>query len=83
MAAHEEYWVAYSDLFPLASDAVLLAATNFHKFAWTGDTDLTGEAYDQEFKRVYATLIVEIREEVYEATQLRTDIVEDRLPFNF
>jgi hypothetical protein len=70
-------------LFPLASDAVLLAATTFHKFAWTGDTDLTGEAYDQEFKRMYATLIVEIREEVYEATQLPTDIVEDRLPFNF
>lgn len=47
VAASEEYWVAYSELFTLASDAMLLAVTDFHEVAWVGDTDLSDEEWDK------------------------------------
>jgi hypothetical protein len=81
--AINEYWLAYSNLFYIASDSVLLAVTNFHKLAWMGDTGLTGEAYDQEFKHLYATMIIEMRTDAFEKTELRKEKVEQRLPFNF
>jgi hypothetical protein len=81
--AINEYWLAYSSLFQLASDSVLLAVTAFHKLAWMGDTDLTGEAYDQEFKHLYAAMIIEMRKDAFEQTELHMKLVEERLPFNF
>jgi hypothetical protein len=81
--AINEYWLAYSNLFHVASDSVLLAVADFHKLGWMGDTDLTGEAYDQEFKDLYATMIIEMRKDAFEKTELQKEKVEERLPFNF
>src|SRR5215211_5730048 len=81
--AINEYWLAYSNLFHIASDPVLLAVADFHKLAWMEDTNLTGEAYDQEFKDLYATMIIEMRKDAFEKTDLQKEKVEQRLPFNF
>lgn len=77
------YWLAYSNLFQIASDSVLLAVTDFHKLAWMGDTDLPEEAFDREFQRLYATIIIEMRKDAFEETELQTELVEQRLPFDF
>jgi hypothetical protein len=37
--AVNEYWLAYSNLFNIASDRVLLAASEFHKLAWMDVTE--------------------------------------------
>src|SRR5215211_1733407 len=71
--AINEYWLAYSNLFHVASDSVLLAVADFHKLGWMGDTDLTGEAYDQEFKDLYATMIIEMRKDAFEKTELQKE----------
>jgi hypothetical protein len=79
-----EYWLAYSSLFQIASDSVLLSVAKFHKFAWMRETDLPdGEAWTQEFKRLYATMIFEMRTDAFEETKLPKELVEDHLPFNF
>jgi hypothetical protein len=80
--AVKEYWLAYGSLFQIASDPVLLAASDFHKVAWVNDTDLTGEAYDQEFKTLYATMIIEMRKDAFERTELSQKLVEERIPFD-
>jgi hypothetical protein len=81
--AINEYWLAYSNLFQLASDPVLLAVTNFHKLAWMQDMDLTGKAYDEEFKDLYATMIMTMRKDAFEETELEKERVAELLPFNF
>jgi hypothetical protein len=78
-----KYWLAYSNLFQIASDSVLLAATDFHKFAWMQDTELTSEDNDQEFKRLYATMVTEMRRDAFEKTELQQKIIEERLTFDF
>jgi len=77
----KEYWEAYSSLFQVASDSVLLAVTEFHKFAWMNDPPLTGEAWDEKFKELYATMIFEMRTDAFEKSQLPKELVEERLPF--
>jgi hypothetical protein len=71
--AVREYWYAYSGLFPLASDPVLEAVTNFHKLAWMIDTELAAvtyvtydEASDKEYTDLLATMIIEMRRDVLE-----------------
>jgi hypothetical protein len=81
--AINDYWLAYSNLFQIASDSVLVAVTDFHKFEWMQDTDLTGEDNYQEFKRLYATMIIEMRKDAFEETELQKELVKERLPFNF
>jgi hypothetical protein len=81
--AVNEYWLAYSNLFHIASDSVLLAVADFHKLAWVGETDLVGEAYDQEFKDLYAEIIVEMRKDAFQRTKLQKEQMENNLPFNF
>jgi hypothetical protein len=79
-----EYWVAYSDLFQLATEPVLLAVTNFHRKEWMGDTDLTGHAYEAEFKKLYAEMIIEMRRDAYPDTTVLDEaelIRELPLPF--
>jgi hypothetical protein len=78
-----KYWLAYSNLFQIASDSVLLAATDFHTFAWIQDTDLTGEDNDKEFKKLYAKMVIEMRRDAFEKTELQQEIIEERLPFRF
>jgi hypothetical protein len=78
-----EYWLAYSNLFQIASDPVLVAVSDFHKLGWMQDTDLISEAYDEEFKNLYATMIIEMRRDAFEKTDLQKELVEERLPFNF
>jgi hypothetical protein len=82
--AVSEYWLAYSDLFQLATEPVLLAVTDFHNFAWMEVTDLTGEAYDQEFKRQYAAMIIEMRRDAYPDTAVFDEAeVLRKLPLPF
>jgi hypothetical protein len=81
--AVHEYWLAYSKLFNIASDPVLLAVTEYHKFEYMQDHDLTGDAYEEKFKQLYATMIIEMRKDTTEETELQQDLIEERLPFNF
>jgi hypothetical protein len=81
IAAVNEYWLAYSTLFHIASDSMLLAATRFHRLAWLGEPELIGEAYDEQFKELYATLLIEIRKEAYPGTEMHKDLLAN-LPFN-
>jgi hypothetical protein len=80
--AVKEYWLAYGSLFQIASDPVLLAASDFHKLAWVYDTDLTGKGFEQEFKTLYASMIIEMRKDAFERTLLRKELVEARIPFD-
>jgi intergrase/recombinase len=78
-----EYQDAYRNLFQVASDRVLIAATDFNEFAWRENTTLTGEDYRNRFKELYATLILEMRRDAFEKTKLPRDLVEERLPWAF
>jgi len=78
-----EYQDAYRNLFQVASDRVLMAATDFHDFAWRGNTSLTGDEYEERFRDLYATLILEMRRDAFEETRLPKDLVERRLPWTF
>ena len=80
--AVNEYWLAYSNLFHIASDSVLLAVSEFHNWAWIEDPDITNETVEK-FKALYAEMIIEMRKDVSERTKLSRDVVQDRLPFNF
>ncbi len=77
-----EYWLAYSSLFQIASDPVILAVSEFHQFAWIEYPTASDEAV-QRFKVLYATMIMEMRNDVSERTELSRDLIQDRLPFNF
>jgi hypothetical protein len=87
--AVNEYWLAYSNLFYIASDPVLLAVTEFHQLAWMDSTAWNladkkkEEEFNQEFKTLYTTMILKMRHDVSEKTELKRDTVEERLPFNF
>jgi hypothetical protein len=87
--AVNEYWLAYSTLFNIASDRVLLAASEFHKLAWMDATDKdladkeTEKAFNEEFKDLYTTMILKMRHDVSEKTELDSDTIAERLPFNF
>jgi hypothetical protein len=87
--AVKEYWLAYSTLFNIASDRVLLAASEFHKLAWMDATDKnladkeTEKAFNEEFKDLYTTMILKMRHDISEKTELKMETVEERLPFNF
>jgi hypothetical protein len=70
ITAETEYWLAYSSLFQLASASVLLAVTEFHTLAFLHKTTLKGEAVDQEFKRLYAEMIIKMRKDAFEETEL-------------
>ena len=82
--AINEYWLAYSNLFQIASDPVLLAVTDFHNLAWMKQPpELTDEAFDEEFKDLYAKMIITMRKDAFEETELKKERVAERLPFNF
>ena len=62
---------------------MLLAVTDFHEFAWLQKTNLRGEAWGQEFRRLYADMIIKMRKDAFEKTTLDRQVVEQRLPFSF
>jgi hypothetical protein len=82
-AASGSYWMAYGSLFQIASDTVLEAVIDFHEFAWLWRTDLQGDDWDEEFKNRYTTMIIEMRKDAFEKTQLGEDRVKEHLPFDF
>ena len=87
--AVNEYWLAYSNLFNIASDRVLLAASAFHKLAWMDATDKdladkkTEEKFNEDFKELYTTMILKMRHDFSEKTELDSKEIAERLPFNF
>lgn len=60
-----------------------MAVTAFHTLAWLERTDLTGEAYDREWRRLYVNMITEMRTDAFETTQLKKEWIEQNLPFDF
>jgi len=82
IAAVNEYWFSYSNLFHIASDRVLEAASDFHKYAWIEDPSVTDETVER-FKELYAEMIVRMRTDVSESTNFSNEQLQDRLPFNF
>lgn len=80
--AVNEYWLAYSNLFHVASDPVLRAVSDFHNWAWVENPPLTEENVGK-FNALYAKIIITMREDVSERTELSLEEVENRLPFNF
>lgn len=81
-AATKEYWRAYNNLFQVASDPVLLAVTDLHTFAWLQKTELSREDWAQGFRRLYADMILKMRVDAFERTELERHVVEQRLPFD-
>jgi uncharacterized protein YxeA len=80
--AVNEYWLAYSNLFHIASDPVLSAVSDFHNWAWLENPPVTKENVDR-FRDLYARIIIAMREDVSERTNLSLAEIQDRLPFNF
>lgn len=58
VAAANEYWLSYSNLFHIASDPVLRATSDFHQTGWIEDIDMSEEDQKQRFKRLYAEMII-------------------------
>jgi hypothetical protein len=87
--AVKEYWLAYSALFNIASDRVLRATSAFHKLAWMDATDKdladkkTEEKFNEDFKELYTTMILKMRHDFSEKTELDSKEIAERLPFNF
>jgi hypothetical protein len=81
-SARTEYWGAYSNLFQIASDPVLLAVTEFHRLAWKNSDSLEDDNWYRAFRQSYASMVVEMRKDAFEKTRLSTSPVEERLPFN-
>ena len=81
LQARSEYWVAYSNLFQIASDPVLRAASDFHKFWW--EYDSTDEEQNEEIASLYAKMIMAMREDVSEKTNMTLEDIEGRVPFVF
>lgn len=77
-----EYWVAYSNLFQIASDPVVTAASDFHKY-WWGEYDPTNKENQKIFGALYAKLIIAMRADVSERTKLSPAELEKRIPFDF
>jgi hypothetical protein len=80
--AVNEYWLAYSNLFHIASDPVLTAVSNFHNWAWLGNPSVTEENVN-DFREKYAAIIITMREDVSEKTSLSLDEIKYIAPFNF
>jgi len=78
-----EYWRAYRGLFHIATDAVLLAASNFHRLAWLHDPDLRAGPFEEEFRERFAAVLIEMRRDVFEQTQLPKTTIENLLPYNY
>src|SRR5829696_8765230 len=66
--ARNEHWAAYSNLFQIASDPVVRAASDFHNFWW--EYDPTDEKQFKQFSALYAKMIMAMREDVSERTEL-------------
>ena len=79
--ARNEHWAAYSNLFQIASDPVVRAASDFHNFWW--EYDPTDEKQFKQFSALYAKMIMAMREDVSERTELSLEEMEYRVPFVF
>jgi hypothetical protein len=80
--AEAAYWLAYSSLFQIASDPVIIAVADFHQCAWIEDPTASPESIEQ-FKVLYADMIKKMRVDVSEKTELSEDQIKAHLPFNF
>jgi hypothetical protein len=80
--AEAAYWLAYSSLFQIASDSVIIAVADFHQCAWIEDPTASPESIEQ-FKVRYADMIKKMRVDVSEKTKLSEHKIKAHLPFNF
>jgi len=79
ISARSEYWIAYSNLFQIASDPVVRATSNFHNFWW--EYDPSNQEQFNEFSALYAKMIVAMRVDVSERTELSLEEMRERVPF--
>jgi hypothetical protein len=83
-AANLKYYRAYHNLFQVASDPVLKAATEFHNsVAWGGEPHEAGEEYGKRFKKLYGRMILAMRKDAFEATEIPEAVIVERLPWYF
>jgi hypothetical protein len=79
--AESELWVSYSNLFQTASDPVLRAASDFYKFSLKADR--TNEEHFRQFSALYAKMIMAMRDDVSEKTEMKLEEMQRRVPFEF
>jgi hypothetical protein len=93
----QAYSQAYNALFPIAKSEVLLAITKFHEHTWLeGDNSfkevawlepsLAQKKWDKwvtTWKQLYASMILEIRIDAFDASGLSVASLAERLPWYF
>lgn len=95
--ALQAYSRAYNALFPIAKSEVLIAITEFHEHTWLeGDNSFKKVAWLEPslsqknwkewvatWKRLYASMILEIRRDAFDASGLSVASLSERLPWYF
>lgn len=84
-ALRSEYNIAISNLYLMAPDDVMLAVSKYH---WsnvpTGPTSDEGnELTPVDGKQLYSTMIMTMRRDVFEETELDIDQFGEHLPWNW
>lgn len=75
--ASAEYDAAINNLFLIAPDDVIRAVTDFH---WAG---IRTEQTSDKWKELCATMIITMRQDVFDATKLSIAEIGDRLPWYY
>jgi hypothetical protein len=95
--ALQAYSQAYNALFPIAKSEVLITITEFHQHTWLeGDNSFKEVAWLEpslsqknwkewvaKWKRLYASMILEIRRDAFDASGLSVASLGERLPWYF
>jgi hypothetical protein len=95
--ALQAYSRAYNALFPIAKSEVLITITEFHEHTWLeGDNSFKEVAWLEPslsqknwkewvatWKRLYASMILEIRRDAFDASGLSVASLGERLPWYF
>jgi hypothetical protein len=82
---YEQYYDAYHDLFQVAEDDVFEATTAFHQIAWReGIVSVPAEeeeSYKEKWKKAYAQMLIAMRADAFEKTDLPVEEIAQRLPW--
>lgn len=80
--ASEAYVRAYQDLFPLASDGFLRAATAFHNFLWVPPYPNFSEDPDcTVLNRLWTGLVLNMRKDAIVASRVKREEIERQMPW--
>lgn len=80
--AQEAYVRAYQDLFPLASDGFLRAATAFHNFVWAPPyPDFSEESACSDLNRLWTDLVLNMRKDANVTSGVKREEIERQMPW--